>query len=347
MTRVNLLFGFLGSGKTTLARRLLECRDPGEKTAVIVNEFGEVGIDGEILKGTSVDVVELTSGCLCCTLKGSLVLAVDELARQRGVERILVEATGLALPGDLVETLAIAVRKGVVEVGPIVTVVDALRFPKLLAGLGPFYADQVENADIVIVHKTDLVPPEAAFAVAARIREMNTEATILFAQRGDVDPARLFERPLRGVVARALESGAGREGGHDAGHAPGHGSDHGQDRAHAHDHGQGHHHDHDHDHDHGPGHGHHHGLVTDSFVLESTGTLDRAALEGYFASMPEFVWRAKGFLRLASGPHLVQYTLGQLEITPVERASREALVFIGQDMDRDTLAHTFAALSRD
>lgn len=87
--------------------------------------------------------------------------------------------------------------------------------------------------------------------------------------------------------------------------------------------------------------------MTDSFVLESTGTLDRAALEGYFASMPEFVWRAKGFLRLASGPHLVQYTLGQLEITPVERASREALVFIGQDMDRDTLAHTFAALSRD
>src|SRR5512139_2784794 len=117
--RVNLIFGFLGSGKTTLVRHLLATR-PAEKTAVIVNEFGEVGVDGEILRGKDVDIVELNSGCLCCTLKGSLM-------------------TGVAQPGELTETLTDATMKTAIDIGPLVTVVDAARFPKLSAMLGEFY----------------------------------------------------------------------------------------------------------------------------------------------------------------------------------------------------------------
>ena len=108
--RVNLLFGFLGSGKTTLARNLLSTDSRGRKMAVIVNEFGEVGIDGAILEGRkdgeAIDMVELTSGCLCCTLKGSLLTAVEELRRKADVDQVVIEATGVAEPEEMVETFS-------------------------------------------------------------------------------------------------------------------------------------------------------------------------------------------------------------------------------------------------
>ena len=103
--RINLLFGFLGSGKTTLLRRILGERAGERKMAVIVNEFGDVGVDGEVIAGSSVNLVELTSGCLCCTLRGSLMSAVEELREKAAVEQIVVEATGVASPGDMLEDL--------------------------------------------------------------------------------------------------------------------------------------------------------------------------------------------------------------------------------------------------
>ena len=96
--QVNLIFGFLGSGKTTLVRHLLEERASSQTMAVIVNEFGDVGVDGAILEGNNVDMIELTSGCLCCTLKGPLLNAVEELRDKAGVEHTVIEATGLADP---------------------------------------------------------------------------------------------------------------------------------------------------------------------------------------------------------------------------------------------------------
>ena len=104
--RLNLLFGFLGSGKTTLARRLLDQPPDARKTAIIVNEFGDVGVDGAILSGRNVNMVELTSGCLCCTLKGPLLQAVEELHTLAGAQRIIVEATGVAQPEEMLETFA-------------------------------------------------------------------------------------------------------------------------------------------------------------------------------------------------------------------------------------------------
>lgn len=104
--RVNLICGFLGSGKTTLVRRILAERAGRERLAVIVNEFGQVGIDGAILQGQAVDMIELTAGCLCCTLRGSLVGAVEELRDRMGSERIVVESTGVAQPDEMVQALA-------------------------------------------------------------------------------------------------------------------------------------------------------------------------------------------------------------------------------------------------
>jgi len=201
--RVNLLFGFLGSGKTTLVRRLLAEQGRAVKTAVIVNEFGEVGVDGDILRGNAVDMIELNSGCLCCTLRGSLMLAVEELGRAQ-VERIIVEATGVAQPGELTDTLTDSSMRRRVDIGPLVTVVDAAKFPKLIAMLGEFYEAQIENADIVIVNKADLVSVDALQDVGREVREINPDAEILFAEQCEVDTDYLLETPASALLAGRL-----------------------------------------------------------------------------------------------------------------------------------------------
>ena len=122
---VNPICGFLGSGKTTLMRRIIGERGGREPMAVIVNEFGDVGIDGAILSGHSVDMIEISSGCLCCTLKGSLVNALEELRDKKATRRVVIEATGVAQPGEMLDVLADPALKGSVDVGPMVTVVDA------------------------------------------------------------------------------------------------------------------------------------------------------------------------------------------------------------------------------
>ena len=327
--RVNLVFGFLGSGKTTLVRHLLAERR-SEKTAVIVNEFGAVGVDGDILRGDDVDIVELNSGCLCCTLKGSLMLAIEELAAKAGVERIIVEATGLAQPGELTETLADASMKLPVAIGPLVTVVDAARFSKLVTMLGEFYAAQIESADILVLNKVDLVPADVLERVREEIREINPQADILFAEQAEVDSDYLLDRPAGGRVARA--TGAAPQG------APGH-------RHVAGEHGGGPSPTHAHEHEHGD-HDPHAGAPAESFVLAAPANPDRAGVERFFRTLPDSVWRAKGFMRIDGTPCLVQYSPGQLEIASAPARANENIVFIGCGMDRPGLARQFAAAAR-
>jgi G3E family GTPase len=321
--RVNLIFGFLGSGKTTLVRHLLATR-PTEKTAVIVNEFGEVGVDGEILRGKDVDIVELNSGCLCCTLKGSLMMAVEELRAKAGVERIIVEATGVAQPGELTETLTDTTMKTAIDIGPLVTVVDAARFPKLAAMLGEFYEAQIENADILVLNKVDLVDAAALERVRDEVRAINAGADIIFAERADVDPAYLLDRNVEGLLARSAAAGAHRDA-----PAPGH-DDH-----------DGHAHGHAHEHD--ARHDPHADAPAESFVLKAPEGASRPRLEAFFRSLPDSVWRAKGFMRVDDAPCLVQYATGQLEVTPAAARTNEYLVFIGRRLDPSALARDLAA----
>ena len=316
--RVNLLFGFLGSGKTTLAKHLLAHRERGQKTAVIVNEFGEVGVDGDILRGDNVDVVELNSGCLCCTLRGSLMLAVEELRRKSRVERVIVEATGVAQPAELLDTLADS-GAGQLEIGPLVTVVDAFKFPKLLTMLGDFYADQIENADVIIVNKVDLVEPAQLREVTRQLRALNPDADLIFAEQGRVRPQELFERPASALIASLMREAPARE--------------------HAHDHG----HDHDHAHDHGDPHA---GAPVESFTVRGSGNATRAGIERFFSALGDDVYRAKGFLHVDGAPTLVQYSLGQLEVTPASTEPSEVVVFIGHAMDRPAIEAAFAAVDR-
>ncbi len=311
---IHLLFGFLGAGKTTLVRRLLTRPVDKLKTAVIVNEFGDVGVDGQILSGSSVDVIELTSGCLCCTLRGALSLAIEELRDIQQVERVIVEATGVAQPAEMLESLADPGSTLELTVGRVATVVDTAKLPKLLPMLGEFYANQIRHADIVVLNKCDLVAPEDLDQRRAQILEVNPAADIVYAEQGDVDTGYL----LQGVTRLWLPAqGAGLP--QDDDHAS---AEHGTERAG--------------DHAHPP-------APAESFVLRPGGDASRRDLEGFFGGLNDNVWRAKGYVLLDGACHLVQYAMGQLEITaaPEREAQSEYMVFIGRDMDRNAIERRF------
>ena len=331
--RINLLFGFLGSGKTTLLRRILGERAGERKMAVIVNEFGDVGVDGEVIAGSNVNLVELTSGCLCCTLRGSLMSAVEELRENAAVEQIVVEATGVASPGDMLEDLNDSKIARELAVGPLVTVVDAPKFTRLQRMLGEFYEEQVENADVLVLNKIDLATPGALEEAKAAVREINPDAVLLFAERGDTDLALLLDGPESELLAQMKAEAEGRP--HHHGHDEGHGHDHKHDDRHDH-HGDGHDHDH---------HGHAH-AAAESFVMDASGDFSRAGLVGAFASLPDNVWRSKGFLTVDAEPSLLQYTMGQLEIGGAPARERPYLVVIGEDLDRPAVESALLATRR-
>lgn len=328
--KVNLLFGFLGSGKTTLAKHLLAERGTSVKTAIIVNEFGEVGVDGDILRGNSIDVVELNSGCLCCTLRGSLMMAVEELRDKARVQRILVEATGIAQPSELLESLAESSAKGGIDIGPLVTVVDCAKFAKLESMLGDFYLDQIETADLLVANKIDLATPEQLTAATRRLRELNPDAELLFAEQGRVSADRLFGEGESALVRQARDEllVQGRPGLH-------------QEHEHHHKHhAHGSHHDHDHVHD--P-----HALrPAQSFVVATAARGTRERVERFFRSLPDNVWRAKGFIRIDEQPTLVQFSLGQIEFTPAGPNAADCVVFIGLAMDRPAIEAGLALATR-
>jgi G3E family GTPase len=204
---VNPICGFLGSGKTTLMRRIIAERAGREPMAVIVNEFGAVGIDGAILSGTNVDMVEISSGCICCTLKGSLVSALEELRDKKGVERVVIEATGVAQPAEMLDVLADPALRDSVIVGPMVTIVDAAHFSGLRRVLGRFYTEQVERADVVVLNKTDLTSTEQLERARQDIVALNRGATVATAERCNVELSMVLDKSARPPEPSALDQG--------------------------------------------------------------------------------------------------------------------------------------------
>lgn len=307
--RIILLFGFLGSGKTTLAQRILEQWAPKEKLALIVNEFGDVGVDGEILKGKGIDLVELSSGCLCCTLRGSLMSAIEELAQRGSLKHIVIEATGVAEPEQMLEDFADPAFRARFEIGPITTVLDAPKYAKIRTMLGEFFDAQVEKADLVILNKIDLADAATLEAVRDEVRELNADATIHFAERGDIDLADIMQGPSSRVAARYTQASRMSQGDLSKQHV---------------------HTDHDHH------HAHH--APAESFVVDLPRVIAREALETFFAAAPQGLWRAKGFLLVAGQPTLVQFSLNGLELTRADPRARYYLVLIGSNLDSAALS---------
>ena len=186
--KATLVLGFLGAGKTTLLRRILAAPPPGGPLVVVVNDFGDIGIDGTILAGAAVETIELASGCVCCSLRGALIDALQEIDERLAPERVIVEASGVAVAADLIAAVAAAE----VSLAAAICVVDAARFARLRAALGPFYADQIAAADVVLVNKIDLAATADLAETLAAVRALAPAASVIACERADIDTAALF-----------------------------------------------------------------------------------------------------------------------------------------------------------
>src|ERR1700681_4046345 len=235
---VTVLTGYLGAGKTTLLNRILS-ENHGKKYAVIVNEFGEIGIDNDLIVGADEEVFEMNNGCICCTVRGDLVRILDGLMKRKGkFDAIIVETTGLADPAPVAQTFFIDENVGRrTKLDAVVTVADAKWLNDRLKD-APEAKNQIAFADVILINKTDLVSPEELAEVEARIRGINPYAKVHKTERAQI--------PLHEVLGRNAFD-LDRILDIEPEFLEGDGHDHHHD--HDHHHGHDHHHDHDHDHD--------------------------------------------------------------------------------------------------
>ncbi len=235
---VTVLTGYLGAGKTTLLNRILS-EPHGKKFAVIVNEFGEIGIDNELIVNADEEVFEMNNGCICCTVRGDLVRIIDGLMRRKGkFDAIIVETTGLADPAPVAQTFFMDEQVGAkTKLDAVVTVADAKWLKDRLKD-APEAKNQIAFADVILINKTDLVTPAELAEIEARIRGINPYARLHRTERAQIDIAEVLGRnafDLDRILDIEPQFLAADEHDHD------------------------HDHDHDHHHDHGDGHHHHHG----------------------------------------------------------------------------------------
>ena len=324
---VTILTGFLGAGKTTLLNHILSNQD-GLKTAVLVNEFGEIGIDNELVVSTDEDMVELSNGCICCSINGELLEAVDRiLERPKPVEYLVVETTGLADPLPVAMTFLGSELRDHTRLDSIITLIDAENFGSetLASEVG---RSQVIYGDILMLNKTDLVDENQLDAVEAQLREVKKDARILRSVKGEVPLPLLLSVGLFESDRVVNES-----------------SNHSHDHGHDHDHGHTHHHDHDHDHDHDHGHGSSDHLAIEGFTslsFSSTDPLDLRAFQNFLDNqLPETVFRAKGILwfKESERRHVFHLAGKRFSIDDSDWTGerKNQLVLIGRELDHDTL----------
>jgi len=345
---VTILTGFLGAGKTTLLNHIL-ANQQGVKTAVLVNEFGEIGIDNDLIIATGDDMVELSNGCICCSINDELLEAVYRiLDRPDPVDYLVVETTGLADPLPVAMTFLGSDLRDQTRLDSIITLVDAENFSDEILE-GEVARAQVVYGDILLLNKCDLVSEQRLADVEGQLRAIKTDARILRSVKGDVSlplllSVGLFESDK--VAAKQNHDDCD----HDHGHCVHeHGETHGHDHAHDHSHGHGHTHDHDH------GHAHEH---PDHLAIEGFTSLSFRA-EGPFAlrkfqnfldnQLPAGVFRAKGILWFNESDkrhvfHLAgkRFSIDDSEWnTPAERKNQ--LVLIGKDLDHGKLRQQLQA----
>jgi G3E family GTPase len=256
---VTVLTGYLGAGKTTLLNRILS-EPHGKKYAVIVNEFGEIGIDNDLVVGADEEVFEMNNGCICCTVRGDLVRILDGLMKRKGkFDAIIVETTGLADPAPVAQTFFIDENVGRrTRLDAVVTVADARWLNDRLKD-APEAKNQIAFADVILINKTDLVTPDELSEVEARIRGINPYARVHKTERAQIALNEVLERNAFDLD-RILDL--------EPEFLEGDGHDH-----HHHDHGHGHDHDHKHAHSHG-GLKHYHDEDMQSISLKSDKPLN-------------------------------------------------------------------------
>ena len=333
---VTIITGFLGSGKTTLLNHILSNQE-GLKTAVLVNEFGEIGIDNELIITTGEDMVELSNGCICCTINNDLVEAVYKvLERGENVDYLVVETTGLADPLPVALTFLGTELRDLTRLDSIITVVDAANYSLDLFNSQAAYS-QIAYGDVIVLNKTDLVEEADLDALEVRIRDIKDGARILRTTRSQV--------PLPLILSVGLfETDKYFDTHSDGEHE--HHDHHDHDHDHAHDHSNCDHehgnctHDHDHDHHHHSNHLENDGFTSLSFQSDQPLSIKKFQ---YFLDnqLPSTIFRAKGILWFDESPkrHIFHLCGKRFSIDDDEWKGqpKTQLVLIGQNLDSDTL----------
>ncbi len=339
---VTIITGFLGSGKTTLLNHILT-NQQGVKTAVLVNEFGEIGIDNELIISTGEDMVELSNGCICCTINNDLVEAVYKvLERQDEIDYLVVETTGLADPLPVALTFLGTELRDMTRLDSIITLVDSENFSLDLFNSQAAHS-QITYGDIILLNKTDLVSEEKVADLEGRIRKLKEGARILRTVKGQV--------PLPVILSVGLfesDKYFETDAEHDHDHHD-HDHDHHDHDAHGHDepdhsacdHDHGHcEHDHEHEHHHHSDHLEMDGFTSISF--QSDRPFDIKKFQHFLDhQLPESVFRAKGILWFQESPKRHIFHLSgkrfSLDDDDWKGAPKNQLVLIGQELDHDTL----------
>ena len=257
MTKIDIFSGFLGAGKTTLIKKLLDESFRGQKVVLIENEFGEIGIDGGFLKEAGVQITEMNSGCICCSLVGDFGEALKKVVTEYQPDRVLIEPSGVGKLSDVVRAVEQAGEKVPMELGSAVTVVNAEKCKLYLKNFGEFFLDQLEHAGTVILSRTGEMPQEKLEKVVAILREHNQEAAFITTPWDELKGDQIIAAMTGHTLAKMLME---EEEHHHHGHEEHehHHHEHDDDctcGCHDHDH---QHHDHDHEHHHHEEHEHHH-----------------------------------------------------------------------------------------
>ena len=278
MTKVDVFSGFLGAGKTTLIKKLIAEAYAGEKLVLIENEFGEIGVDGGFMKDAGIEVTEMNSGCICCSLTGDFRAALHEVCERYAPDRILIEPSGVGKLSDVIRAVQ-GVQSDELVLNGFTTVVDANKCKMYMKNFGEFFNNQVENASAIILSRTEGIRPEKLDAAVALLREKNPTATIVTTPWTELDGKQILETMERRDTLSAelehLKAEAAEEDDEDEHEHHHHHHDDDDEHEHEcccghhhhdddeddddHEHEHEHHHDHDeHDHDHCCGHDHDH-----------------------------------------------------------------------------------------
>ena len=270
MTKIDIISGFLGAGKTTLIKKLIKEALGGEKVVLIENEFGEIGIDGGFLKEAGIEITEMNSGCICCTLVGDFGAALRDVITKYSPDRIIIEPSGVGKLSDVIKAVA-DVKKDFedVELNSFITVADAGKTTMYMKNFGEFFNDQIENANTIVLSRTAKTPENKLDKAVAAIKEHNDKAVIITTDWDSLTGKQILDtmEKAAGEIKDLLftkeelescEHHHDHEHSHEDGHECCHGHHHEQTHEDGHECCHGHHHDHDHEEGHECGCGHHH-----------------------------------------------------------------------------------------
>ena len=352
MTKIDIISGFLGAGKTTLIKKLLEEAFKGEQIVLIENEFGEISIDGGFLKDTGVEINEMSSGCICCSLVGDFGKALKEVEEKFHPDRILIEPSGVGKLSDVIVAVQDTIKDVPhMELNSFITVADASKVKIYMKNFGEFYNNQVEAAGTIILSRTQKVKDEKLAAAVELLQEKNPDAAILTTPWDDIDGKTILSAIEKVSMADELLAKVREEHEHHHHHdehechCHEHHHDHDEHECHCHEH----HHDHNEHECHDPNcscHHHHADEVFTSWGKETPRKFTKDELEEILHELDTEkygkILRAKGIIPTGEGKWLeFDYVPEEFEIREGHPDYTGRLCVIGAELAEDELAKLF------